>query len=31
MARELKKGEDWEKEQLLSFLRVAKNYILSEA
>jgi glycerol-3-phosphate dehydrogenase len=29
MAVELKKGEDWEKEQVLSFLSVAKNYILS--
>ena len=28
MAGELKKEEDWEKEQLLSFLQVAKNYIL---
>jgi glycerol-3-phosphate dehydrogenase len=29
MAVELKKGEDWEKEQVLSFLQVAKNYVLS--
>ncbi len=29
MAGELKKEEDWEKEQMLSFLQVAKNYILS--
>ncbi len=29
MAGELKKEEDWEKEQVLSFLEVAKNYILS--
>ena len=29
MAIELKKEEDWEKEQVLSFLQVAKNYILS--
>jgi len=29
MAGELKKEEDWEKEQVLSFLQVAKNYILS--
>lgn len=29
MSGELKKGEDWEKEQVLSFLEVAKNYILS--
>ena len=28
MAGELKKEEDWEKEQLLSFLSVAKNYIV---
>jgi glycerol-3-phosphate dehydrogenase len=29
MAKELNKNEDWEKEQVLSFLSVAKNYILS--
>jgi glycerol-3-phosphate dehydrogenase len=28
MAGELKKDRDWEKEQVVSFLRVAKNYIL---
>jgi glycerol-3-phosphate dehydrogenase len=28
MAGELKKGEDWEKEQMLSFLSIAKNYVL---
>ncbi len=27
MAIELKKDEDWEKEQVVSFLSVAKNYI----
>ena len=29
MAGELNKNEDWEKEQVLSFNKVAKNYILS--
>lgn len=29
MAAELRKDEEWEKEQILSFLSVAKNYILS--
>ena len=28
MAGELKKEEDWEKEQVLSFLEVAKNYLV---
>ena len=30
MAEELKKDGDWEKEQIVSFLNVAKNYILDE-
>ncbi|HSZ35025.1 MAG TPA: glycerol-3-phosphate dehydrogenase/oxidase [Puia sp.] len=29
MAKELNRNEDWEKEQVISFLSVAKNYILS--
>jgi glycerol-3-phosphate dehydrogenase len=28
MSSELKKDEDWEKEQIVSFLRVAENYLL---
>jgi glycerol-3-phosphate dehydrogenase len=30
MAEELKKDGDWEKEQIVSFMNVAKNYILDE-
>jgi glycerol-3-phosphate dehydrogenase len=29
MSAELKKDTEWEKEQIVSFLSVAKNYILS--
>ena len=30
MARELNKDESWEKEQILSFLEIAKNYVLND-
>ncbi|MDP9043133.1 MAG: glycerol-3-phosphate dehydrogenase/oxidase, partial [Bacteroidota bacterium] len=30
MAEELKKDADWEKEQMLSFLQVAKNYLINQ-
>ncbi|HEY8733025.1 MAG TPA: glycerol-3-phosphate dehydrogenase C-terminal domain-containing protein, partial [Puia sp.] len=30
MAEELRKDADWEKEQVLSFLQVAKNYLINE-
>jgi glycerol-3-phosphate dehydrogenase len=28
MSQELKRNEDWEKEQIVSFLKIAKNYVL---
>ena len=30
MAEELNKDESWEKEQVLSFISIAKNYLLND-